>query len=48
VREEACAGLSAEARRLLIETLGRMKNNLDAADTAEAELVGQLAAGEGE
>jgi MarR family transcriptional regulator for hemolysin len=48
VREEACAGLSPEARRLLMDTLSRMKNNLDAADAADAEPAGQLAAGEGE
>jgi MarR family transcriptional regulator for hemolysin len=51
VREEACAGLSPEARRLLIDTLSRMKNNLDAADAADAadaEPVEQLATGEGE
>ena len=48
VREEACAGLSPEARRLLIDTLIQMKNNLDAADAADAEPVEQLATGEGE
>jgi len=48
VREEACAGLSPETRRLLMETLSRMKNNLDAADAADAEPVEQLATGEGD
>jgi len=48
VREEACAGLSPEARGLLMDTLSRMKNNLDAADASDAEPVEQLATGEGE
>jgi DNA-binding MarR family transcriptional regulator len=48
VREETCAGLSPEDRRLLLDTLARMKNNLDAADAADAEPVEQLATGEGE
>jgi MarR family transcriptional regulator for hemolysin len=49
VREEACAGLSTDARRLLLDMLSRMKNNLDAADAADAEPVEQqLATGEGE
>ena len=48
VREEACAGLSPELRRLMIDTLGQMKNNLDAADAADSELVERLASGEGE
>jgi MarR family transcriptional regulator for hemolysin len=46
VREEACAGLSPEARRLLMDALSHMKNNLDAAEAASGEPVG-LAAGEG-
>lgn len=48
VREEACAGLSSETRRLLMDTLRQMKNNLDAEDAADAEPVEQLVTGEGE
>jgi MarR family transcriptional regulator, transcriptional regulator for hemolysin len=47
IREEACAGLSPDARRLLMDALSHMKNNLDAAEAA-AEPVEQLAAGEAE
>jgi DNA-binding MarR family transcriptional regulator len=36
VREEACAGLSPGARDALMDALDHMKNNLTAAETAEA------------
>lgn len=35
IREEACAGLSPEQRRLLMDALSHMKDNLAAAEAAE-------------
>ena len=37
IREEASAGLSPASRALLMEALGRMKHNLDAAEAAASE-----------
>jgi MarR family transcriptional regulator for hemolysin len=37
VREEACAGLSADARDRLMDLLDHMKTNLDAAEAAASE-----------
>ena len=37
VREEACAGLSPEARDMLMEALDHMKNNLAAAEAAAGD-----------
>jgi MarR family transcriptional regulator, transcriptional regulator for hemolysin len=47
VREEACAGLSPDQRRLLMDALSHMKDNLDAAEATADERVEQLATGEG-
>ena len=38
VREEACAGLSAAERTMLMDALDHMKTNLDAAEAAAAEI----------
>src|SRR5580704_379284 len=40
VREEACAGLSADARGRLMDLLDHMKTNLDAAETAASDPAG--------
>ncbi|HUI34563.1 MAG TPA: MarR family winged helix-turn-helix transcriptional regulator [Stellaceae bacterium] len=48
VRAEACAGLSPEAVRALMDTLSHMKDNLDAAEADAGEPIAQLATGEGE
>ena len=42
VREEACAGLTPEARTVLMDALNHMKNNLDAAEAAAGEPVREL------
>ena len=47
IREEACAGLSPDAVRALMDALSHMKDNLDAAEADAGEPVEQLATGEG-
>ena len=48
IRAEACAGFSPDALRELMDALGHMKGNLDAAEAAADGPVEQLAVGEGE
>ena len=48
IRAEACAGLSPDAVRALMDALSHMKDNLDAVEADAGEPVEQLAMGEGE